>query len=71
MQIIHPNYGFYRQLQAFAECDYDPSPINEAYMAWKRRSKRDVSAYMNIVNDTIRLSPHKVYLTRYELTYRS
>jgi dual specificity phosphatase 12 len=58
----HPNYGFIRQLQAFAECNYGPSPTNEAYLAWKRRSKRDVSSYLNILSDTVRVSPHRLYL---------
>lgn len=60
--IIHPNYGFIRQLQAFAQCDYKPSPENEAYLAWKRRSKRDVSNFINSLNDTIPISPYKISL---------
>jgi len=60
---IHPNYGFIRQLQAFQECGYNPSPTNDAYLAWKRRSKRDVSYFLNIMSDTIHVHPYKLYLS--------
>jgi len=60
---VHPNYGFVRQLQAFQACGYNPSPTNGAYLAWKRRSKRDVSCYLNLLNDTIHVHPYKLYVS--------
>lgn len=60
---VHPNYGFIRQLQAFQECCYNPSPTNEAYLAWKRKSKRDVSNFLNLLSDTICIHPYKLYMS--------
>jgi len=67
---VTPNsvrHRFIRQLQAFQACGYNPSPINDAYMAWKRSSKRDVTYFLNILNDTTRIDPYKLYMSRYAL----
>jgi len=60
---IHPNYGFLRQLQAFQACGYDPSPTNDAYLAWKRGSQRDVNHFLNMLTDTAHIHPYKLHLS--------
>ncbi|KAF8998778.1 hypothetical protein BDQ17DRAFT_1361597 [Cyathus striatus] len=47
----HPNYGFLKQLEAFEECGYEPSPRHPAYLAWRRRHKRDVGRFLGCVGD--------------------
>ncbi|KIM38743.1 hypothetical protein M413DRAFT_51531, partial [Hebeloma cylindrosporum] len=32
---IHPNYGFIKQLDAFAKCDYEPCPSHPTYRSWR------------------------------------
>lgn len=59
---VHPNYGFLKQLQAFAECGYAPSPTNPAYIAWKHRRKRDVTRFLNKLVDTVAIIPDKLFL---------
>ncbi|KAF8998776.1 hypothetical protein BDQ17DRAFT_1361590, partial [Cyathus striatus] len=46
----HPNYGFLKQLEAFEECGYEPSPRHPAYLAW-RRHKRDVGRFLGCMGD--------------------
>ncbi|KIJ69673.1 hypothetical protein HYDPIDRAFT_104261 [Hydnomerulius pinastri MD-312] len=60
---VHPNYGFMKQLHAFAECRYKPSCTNSEYIAWKRRQKRDVTKYLNLITDAIPVIPDQLYLT--------
>ncbi|KAG6373905.1 protein-tyrosine phosphatase-like protein [Boletus reticuloceps] len=60
---IHPNYGFVRQLHAFAKCRYRPSWTNSEYIAWKRRQKREVTKYLNLLTDCIPVIPDQLYLT--------
>ncbi|KAI9569244.1 hypothetical protein HD554DRAFT_2092169 [Boletus coccyginus] len=60
---IHPNYGFVRQLHAFSECRYKPSYTNSEYIAWKRRQKREVTKYLNLLTDCIPVVPDQLYLT--------
>ncbi|KAF8432956.1 protein-tyrosine phosphatase-like protein [Boletus edulis BED1] len=60
---IHPNYGFVRQLHAFAKCRYRPSWTNSEYIAWKRRQKREVTKYLNLLTDCIPVVPDQLYLT--------
>jgi len=62
---IHPNYGFMKQLQAFATCDYDPSPTNCAYRAWKRRRMQDVTHFLNAMSDTTAIIPDKLYMMNF------
>ncbi|KLO18102.1 hypothetical protein SCHPADRAFT_867237 [Schizopora paradoxa] len=57
---VHPNYGFYRQLAVFAECDYFaayPASVrtHPAYNAWVRRKKRDVSRYLSRVGNVVEI----------------
>ncbi|KAH7887238.1 protein-tyrosine phosphatase-like protein [Phlebopus sp. FC_14] len=60
---VHPNYGFMKQLHAFAECRYKPSCTNSDYIAWKRRQKRDVTKYLNLITDAIPVILDQLYLT--------
>ncbi|KAF9226971.1 phosphatases II [Gyrodon lividus] len=60
---VHPNYGFIKQLHAFADCRYKPSCTNSEYIAWKRRQKRDVTKYLNLIADSIPVVPDQIYLT--------
>ncbi|KAF9235227.1 protein-tyrosine phosphatase-like protein [Melanogaster broomeanus] len=60
---VHPNYGFMKQLHAFAQCRYQPSCANSEYITWKRRQKRDVTKYLNLIHDSIPVIPNQLYLT--------
>ncbi|KAL4256594.1 protein-tyrosine-phosphatase [Pleurotus pulmonarius] len=60
---VHPNYGFVRQLHAFADCGYDPSPDNKAYIAWKRTQSRNVTKFLKTVVDTTPVIPEQLYLS--------
>ncbi|KAJ8698967.1 hypothetical protein PTI98_005614 [Pleurotus ostreatus] len=60
---VHPNYGFVRQLHAFADCGYDPSPENKAYIAWKRSQSRNVTNFLKTVVDTTPVIPEQLYLS--------
>lgn len=60
---IHPNYGFMKQLIAFGECRYKPSCTNSEYIAWKRRQKREVSKYLDLIADTVPVIPDQLYLS--------
>ena len=62
---IHPNYGFVKQLHAFLQCRYRPSCSNGEYIAWKRRQKREVQKYLNLLTDCIPVVPNQLYLTRF------
>lgn len=62
---IHPNYGFMKQLHAFLHCRYRPSYTNSEYIAWKRRQKREVTKYLNLLTDCIPVVPDQLYLTRF------
>ncbi|KAI5983142.1 hypothetical protein EDD15DRAFT_1921630 [Pisolithus albus] len=59
---VHPNYGFRKQLQAFADCRFNPSCTNSEYIAWKRRQKREATKYLNLVTDTIPVIPDQLYI---------
>ena len=60
---VHPNYGFRKQLHAFADCRYKPSENHPDYIAWKRRQKRDVTKYLNTISDTVPVVLDQLYLT--------
>ncbi|KAG9317910.1 protein-tyrosine phosphatase-like protein [Chiua virens] len=60
---IHPNYGFMKQLHAFHECRHRPSCTNTHYIAWKRRQRRDVEKYLNLLTDCIPVVSDELYLT--------
>ncbi|KAG6888515.1 hypothetical protein C0995_007758 [Termitomyces sp. Mi166 len=60
---IHPNYGFIKQLEAFAECQYNPCPTNSAYCHWKRQQKRNVTQFLNQMADTTIILPDKLLLS--------
>lgn len=60
---IHPNYGFMKQLIAFGECRYKPSCTNSEYIAWKRRQKREVSKYLDLIANTVPMIPDQLYLS--------
>jgi len=60
---VHPNYGFVKQLQAFAECNYEPSSTNEAYCEWKRHQEHDVTNFINKMLDTTPILPDQLFLS--------
>ncbi|TRM68074.1 hypothetical protein BD626DRAFT_480698 [Schizophyllum amplum] len=60
---VRPNYGFLRQLDVFAECNYAPSPENPAYLSWKRRHKQEMTAFLNKIVDTTGIIPDQLYLS--------
>ena len=60
---IRPNYGFLRQLDVFAECDYAPSPEVPAYLSWKRRHKQEMTAFLSKIVDTTGIIPDQLYLS--------
>ncbi|KAH7910329.1 protein-tyrosine phosphatase-like protein [Hygrophoropsis aurantiaca] len=60
---VHPNFGFTKQLQTFAECRYKPTCTNSEYIAWKRRQKHVVTKYLNTLNDIIPVIHEQLYLT--------
>ncbi|KIK63727.1 hypothetical protein GYMLUDRAFT_986523 [Collybiopsis luxurians FD-317 M1] len=60
---IQPNYGFLKQLEAFAKCEYHPSPENPAYISWKRRQEQDVTLFLNQMFDTIPVIPNRLFLS--------
>ncbi|PBK63486.1 phosphatases II [Armillaria solidipes] len=59
----HPNYGFIKQLDTFADCGYSPSPSNPIYISWKRRQKQNVTAFLNRMIDTTPIIPDQVFLS--------
>ena len=60
---IRPNYGFLRQLDVFADCDYAPSPEVPAYLSWKRRHKQEMTAFLSKIVDTTGIIPDHLYLS--------
>lgn len=65
---VQPNYGFLKQLDAFAQCDYHPSPQNPAYVSWKRRQEQNVTLYINQIIDTVPVIRNQLFLSRYDCT---
>lgn len=63
---IHPNYGFMKQLIAFGECRYKPSCTSGEYITWKRRQRREVTKYLNLIADTVPIIHDQLYLSRCE-----
>jgi len=61
---IRPNYGFIKQLQAFATFSCNPTPNTAAYTSWKRRHRMDVTNYLNKLNNTIPVIQNNLYVTR-------
>ncbi|KAG6823006.1 hypothetical protein H0H92_011749, partial [Tricholoma furcatifolium] len=60
---IHPNYGFIKQLEVFAECQYLPSPTNDAYCRWKRQKTRNVTQFLNQMVDTTTILPNQLHVS--------
>ncbi|KAL4063479.1 hypothetical protein V8B97DRAFT_2026422 [Scleroderma yunnanense] len=60
---VHPNFGFRKQLQVFADCRYKPSCTHTEYIAWKRRQKREATKYLNLISDTIPFIPGQLYIS--------
>ncbi|KNZ72598.1 putative rhodanese domain-containing dual specificity protein phosphatase [Termitomyces sp. J132] len=67
---VHPNYGFIKQLEIFAECQYDPSPTHPTYCRWKQEQEQNITKHLNqiidttIIPDRLRLSiqfPEDIY----------
>lgn len=61
---VHPNYGFLKQLDVFAECAYEPTPTHPAYLAWKLRQGQNVTRFLNQLLDTVSIIPDELYLSR-------
>ncbi|KAG6825364.1 hypothetical protein H0H92_003960, partial [Tricholoma furcatifolium] len=60
---IHPNYGFVKQLEVFAECQYLPSPTNDVYCRWKRQKTRNVTQFLNHMVDTTTILPNQLHVS--------
>ncbi|KAF9522112.1 protein-tyrosine phosphatase-like protein [Crepidotus variabilis] len=60
---VHPNYGFVKQLDVFANCSYEPSHHHPLYRSWKRRHLQDATSYLNYIHDTSELVRDKVFLS--------
>ncbi|THV08026.1 phosphatases II [Dendrothele bispora CBS 962.96] len=60
---IQPNYGFLKQLDAFADCHYSPSASNPAYISWKRQQGQKVTAFLNQMVDTVAIIPNQLFLS--------
>ncbi len=63
---IQPNYGFIKELHVFEACNYELSPTNATYRAWKRRHRQDVTTFLNSLSDTTCIIPEKLSLSRYD-----
>lgn len=60
---VHPNYGFIKQLETFAECKYEPSTANPVYRKWRRQQQRNVTQFLNQLNDTTSIIPDELLLS--------
>ncbi|KAF9463677.1 protein-tyrosine phosphatase-like protein [Collybia nuda] len=60
---VHPNYGFIKQLEIFAECHYEVSPDNPEYTQWKRQRQRIVTKFLNSMVDTTSIIPDQLLLS--------
>lgn len=60
---IHPNYGFIKQLEVFADCNYEPSPSQLAYTKWKRHQRRNVTQFLNSMIDTTEIIHDQLLLS--------
>lgn len=61
----HPNYGFIKQLDTYAKCQFEPSSSNPVYRSWKKRQEQDVTYFLNQLVDTVSIIPDKLLLNRY------
>jgi dual specificity phosphatase 12 len=62
---VHPNYGFIKQLEVFADCHYDPSPSHVAYTKWKRHQRQNVTQFLNSMVDTTEIVHNQLLLSRF------
>ncbi|KAG7086674.1 hypothetical protein E1B28_002614 [Marasmius oreades] len=60
---VMPNYGFLKQLDVFAECDYYPSSDNPSYVYWKRMQEQHVTRFLNQMIDTTPIIPEQLLLS--------
>ncbi|KAJ7084854.1 protein-tyrosine phosphatase-like protein [Mycena belliarum] len=60
---VQPNYGFLKQLAAFAACGCAPTPTHPAYISWKRKHKQDVTIFLNYIIDTTVIIPNALFLS--------
>jgi len=49
---VDPNPGFFKQLNTFADCAYEPSPTNAAYISWKQEQEQNFIISLNQIVDT-------------------
>ena len=75
--VVHPNYGFRRQLQVFGAANYFEDTISsnseissedavrrhEQYTSWKRAHKRTMRPYMRVVQDTLEVIRDEVSIS--------
>ncbi|KAJ3574685.1 hypothetical protein NP233_g1586 [Leucocoprinus birnbaumii] len=59
---VHPNYGFIKQLDTYAKCQFEPCSTNPVYRSWKKRQGQDVTAFLNSLVDTVSIIPQKLLL---------
>lgn len=60
---VMPNYGFLKQLDVFAECDYCPSRENHSYISWKRIQEQHVTRFLTQMIDTTPIIPEQLLLS--------
>lgn len=61
---VHPNYGFIKQLDTYAKCQFEPCKTNPVYRSWKKKQRQDVTSFLNQLVDTISIIPEKLLLNR-------
>ncbi|KAF5364171.1 hypothetical protein D9756_000122 [Leucocoprinus leucothites] len=59
---VHPNYGFIKQLDTYAKCQFEPCSSNPVYRSWKKRQGQDVTSFLNSLVDTVSIIPEKLLL---------
>ncbi|KAJ7272589.1 protein-tyrosine phosphatase-like protein [Mycena haematopus] len=57
-----PSYNFIRQLQIFAECNFDIGPNEPSYIAWQRRQNFDKTNSLQVI-DAITILPPQLILS--------
>lgn len=62
---VYPNSGFRKQLDAYAECGYDPSLTNPAYTKWLDRREKDITDFMQSMVETTTIIQDQLFLNTF------
>lgn len=57
-----PSYNFIRQLQFFAQCNYDVSPTEPSYIAWQAQQNFDEANSLRVI-DGMPVLPDQLFLS--------